>query len=109
MTCKSCNAPTVTGWDGKPMELCQICSVKEEQKWRDGQFEDEVPTSEDGTEYFTHICKSCLTPSFQRTRKGFFGVLATQTLCEKCHRPALIPVDTPKGASLMKQIGYSES
>lgn len=108
MTCKSCNAPTAPGWDNRPMDLCSKCSKQLEKKWRDSHCEEKIPNDKKETEYFTHICKSCLTPAFQPPRKGIFGISVNQTYCAQCNRDALIPVKTPKGIELMKRIGYTE-
>ncbi len=106
MKCKQCGLPTFPGWDNiTPMDICKVCSDKKAQEWHEKTYGTENPKGPDGTEYFTHVCKSCFSPSFQN-RNGFFG---RATLCQKCDRDALIPIDTPKGKELMKRAGYVEN
>ncbi len=109
MTCKICSIPTPLGWDNKPLDICALCSQKKAQAWGEDEYgEPTKPESKDGTEFYTHICKSCFSPSYEQPEKilAFFTRILT---CRKCGRPALIPVDTPKGTELMKRIGYIES
>ncbi|MCR9964069.1 hypothetical protein [Vibrio antiquarius] len=108
MTCKYCGLPTLPGWDSKPMDICNVCSDKKAQHWQEETQGSQNPKGADGSEYFTHVCKSCFSPAFEN-KSAFFGFATIATYCKKCDRKALIPIDTPKGKEIMKRNGYVES
>jgi len=70
---------------------------------------------------YSHVCKSCYTPTLLNKYQGwdnflprlinvFFdlisGQLGSEPICQACNKKALISVNTPRALKIMKDIGF---